>query len=99
MMLPVTEHNMLLSRQYLLGAHFPDHPCHDLVIAENPPRHIRRSIKSAFPIDIEHLVPNGILDERGRKTGLKTLHTEIVENTINSYTPNRVLNQHPPAID
>ncbi|WP_333764851.1 reverse transcriptase domain-containing protein [Streptomyces sp. IBSBF 2390] len=99
MMLPVKEHNMLLSKQYLLGAHFPDHPCHDLVIAEDPPRHIRRSIKSAFPIDIEHLVPNGILDERGRKTGLKTLHTEIVESTINSYTPNRVLNQHPPAID
>ncbi|GAB0099134.1 hypothetical protein DMENIID0001_149740 [Sergentomyia squamirostris] len=98
-LLPVREHNTLLTAQALLAMHRVDHPSHTLLHHTSPPRHVRKSVfgmrdrlnrvltKDDSTIDREHF-----------KSGLKTLHTEFVERAINTYAPNRVLGTSPPPI-
>uniref|UniRef100_UPI002FDC1689 hypothetical protein n=1 Tax=Streptomyces sp. IBSBF 2390 TaxID=2903533 RepID=UPI002FDC1689 len=46
--IPVKEHNQVLSKQYLASCFKENHPCHDLVLKRNPPRRIREDLKISF---------------------------------------------------
>ena len=50
-MLPVKEHNELLSKQFLLGCFRRNHPCSRLLEAEPPPRNIKRSLITSTTLD------------------------------------------------
>ena len=95
--LPVKQHNDLLTMQYLLSCHQPLHPCHNLVTKPKPPRKIKPGLRK-FDGVVTPLVPSCGLDALTYKRGLQHLHTGAVADAVASYSPNRVLNGPPPNI-
>ena len=96
-LLPVKEHNYLLSSQYNLACHSSTHPNYHLTRTPNAPRNKQPEIPKT---NLDQLTP--LLDEDKNlldlKTGLKELHTLHVRNTLENYPPNTVLNARPPKI-
>uniref|UniRef100_A0A8D8XB01 Uncharacterized protein n=1 Tax=Cacopsylla melanoneura TaxID=428564 RepID=A0A8D8XB01_9HEMI len=87
----------MLSQQYLVSCQQSDHPCNSIVTSEPPPRDLRKTVQSEKE-HIADLLPTQNIDKTTGKILMKEVHTRIVENTIRSYTPNRVLNAKPPDI-
>lgn len=96
--IPVKQHNELLSKQYLLRCHLKDHPCHAIVNETLSPRSIKKSLVKVFTNDIAHKLPPDGLDEESYKKGIKELHTEAVHKAVSGYPVNMVLNSRPPRI-
>ncbi|KAI5755231.1 hypothetical protein M8J77_015233 [Diaphorina citri] len=94
--LPVKIHNELLSQQYLLACHHSNHPCKTIVQKPPPPRYIRRTVQHLKHKIQDILVPD--IDTPTCKILNKVIHTRVVENAIQSYKPNKVLNTAPPDI-
>ncbi|XP_049316938.1 uncharacterized protein LOC125779709 [Bactrocera dorsalis] len=81
-MLPVKEHNLLLSRQFLLGCFRRNHPCSHLLGAEPPPRSIKRSFLD-YVDDIEQYA-----DQTSDATNFRQALTHFtVEPSTPSPTP------------
>ncbi|KAL1445963.1 hypothetical protein WDU94_005493 [Cyamophila willieti] len=95
--LPAKTHNEMLSGQYLLMCHSPQHPCYDLVRQEPPPRCIRHTVQSSYLCNIQHLVTQP-LDTGQLKSSLQYIHTKTVNDAIARSNPNRVLGTHPPPV-
>ncbi|XP_037819861.1 uncharacterized protein LOC119609216 [Lucilia sericata] len=95
-MLSVKEHNIMLSKQFLLGCHRRGHPNHHLTELEPPPRHVRKDLRM-YESDIqEHL--DDIEDESSYRTALNTIHQQAVEDSINSHRDSIILGGRPPPV-
>ena len=69
--IPIKEHNAMLSKQYTLTCHLPDHPSYsDRENKEN----------------IENFIPRGGLIQANLKLGMKLIHTVDVRRAINNNT-------------
>ena len=106
-LLPVDIHLGLLCRQFLASALQPNHPSHAVVTRPVPPprrRTVRlkkppQTLRGMFLQDLgPFLEPDGTIDTTRYKATIRTLHTQAVQDTINTLEPNRVLNARPPAI-
>ena len=88
--LPIKEHNLLLSRQFLWSSTRPEHPN---FLAENPDpdRLMKKTLHSEYSKEV------GRLCDLDYRIGLKTLHTEAVNNAITGIN-NKVLGCPPPPI-
>ncbi|XP_073848579.1 uncharacterized protein [Musca autumnalis] len=94
--LPVRQHNKMLSMQYLLVCYRSEHPCHDLMDRLPPSRHVRRDLH-----DLETEVQRykrEQLDQRAYQAGLNRIHTNMVAQAVRRYSVNAVLGNHPPSI-
>ena len=96
--LPVKAHGELLSRQYLLRCHIPDHPNHRLVLGPEPPRHIRKNLTRRYQTDIAPHLPPGGLSLDSYKRGLAALHRKAVDDAIAEHAESIVLGGYPPPI-
>lgn len=95
--LPVKDHNMLLSKQYVLACHQSSHPSNDIIQNDPPPRKIR-STATAYIDHIKKHAPDHAITTAAYKKGLKNIHTEVVTKTLTSYR-NKVLDAPPPIIN
>ena len=94
--LPVQEHNQMLTNQYLLSMHRPVHPNHHLLSAPKQPRNMRKTILNNLP---NISLRDGEQVERNYKKRLKKIHDEAHADCRNKYPVNKVLNTRPPAIN
>ncbi|KAI5753538.1 hypothetical protein M8J77_001119 [Diaphorina citri] len=97
LILPVKPHNLMMSEQYLLSSHVEGHPSNSLVTKPRPPRNIKRSMMSLKP-NINCFLPYPTIDKEHLKICNGEIHTKTVEDTIQNFKPNKVLNEAPPPI-
>lgn len=97
--LPVKDHNDLLSSQYHLATYKHDHPNNHVNKEELAPRSLRKNLSKYKP-EVMAFLPNydTSIDDKLYKHTLKELHTARVEATISNLEPNRVLKASPPPI-
>uniref|UniRef100_A0A8D8YIE5 Uncharacterized protein n=2 Tax=Cacopsylla melanoneura TaxID=428564 RepID=A0A8D8YIE5_9HEMI len=90
--IPIKEHNELLSLQYLTGCLIPSHTCNEIVTATQPPRAIRKTLSNTYlpMLHDKHLCGDTPRYDN-HKSLLQRIHTNIVSSTIENYKPNRVL--------
>ena len=93
--LQVKEHNTMLSRQFLLQTHQTNHPNRQWNHTDPPQRLMKPTVISCHQDSIEPLLTN---TEGWYKSGIKSIHTTAVSNTINGYEPSKVLQRIPPVI-
>jgi len=93
--LPVKNHTKLISEQFLLNSYLPEHPGNTQTDKELPARKMKPTIQF-YRNSVENLLP--ITDKKDLTKKQKVLHTKAVTDTINSYIPNKVLDQKPPEI-
>ncbi|XP_073830287.1 uncharacterized protein [Musca autumnalis] len=93
--LPVRQHNEMLSLQYLLGCYRESHPNHHL-LATDTHRHIKKDIH-ALETTVQQYRREP-LDQQAYQTGLNSIHTDTVAKTISNYCVNAVIGAHPPFI-
>lgn len=94
--LPIRDHAMLLTEQYVLAMHLPGHPGQKHLGRPPPPRNMKTTAIALKP-KIQHCLP--INDKPSFKRGLKRLHTRAVKSSIDKYVENRVINSKPPEIN
>lgn len=94
--LKIKEHTVMIAAQYALKCHHPQHPNHDLTTLPDPPRTIRKSALVKYR-DCVNLLPPPT-SRRSLSRGIKTIHTSIVTDSIDSYQYNSVLGTKPPKI-
>ncbi len=97
-LLPVKEHNDMLTDQYLLSMHRPIHPNHHLLHKPPMPRKMRKTIIDHLP-HVEPYLRDGPPVEQNYKKRLKKIHDNAHRDCRNKYPVNKVLNTRPPAIN
>mgnify|MGYP007048355338 CR=1 FL=1 len=95
--LPLKEHGEMLSKQFLLNCNLPGHPGYKHLERPVPERPTRKPTIYRLKDSIRHLLP--VSDKSLLKKGMKDVHTESVQSTINQYNNNKVLDNAPPPID
>ena len=96
-MLPVKSHNELLTKQFLLACHDPQHPNSNILNREMPPR----CIKSDFRIyadQINHHIPNP-MNPNTIRSAMNSIHEDSVRTAMAVSKDNRVLGARPPLVD
>jgi hypothetical protein len=94
--LPIREHCMMKTKQYLLTCHLPEHPGNKHVDKPLPARkHLKPTIQN-FRNSIQQHLP---INAENRKAKLKAVHTSEVKNTLENLPPNDVLGCKPPEIN
>ena len=96
--LPVKEHNDMLTNQFLLSMHRPVHPNHHLLHEPIMPRDKRKTIINNVPL-VKPYLRDGEPVERNYKKRLKKIHDDAHRDCRNKYPANKVLNSRPPVIN
>ena len=97
-LLPVKEHNMMLTHQFLLSMHRPDHPNHHQLYGPPPTRKMKNTIIDHIP-HVQPYLGDGEPVERNYKSRLKNIHDDAHSRCRNNYPVNKVLNSRPPPIN
>ncbi|XP_054088079.1 uncharacterized protein LOC128922244 [Zeugodacus cucurbitae] len=95
-MLPIKEHNELLTKQFLLGCFRRNHPCSHLLEAEPPPRCIKRSLLQY--VDELNPYTDQTADANSFRHALNAIHSGAINTFIDSLPVNGVLKTKPPPI-
>ena len=94
--LPLEDHCRMISNQFLLTNHLPDHPGFKLTTTPLlPPRNLKQAMQYRRK-DIAHLLP---VNKDDIKAKIKSIHTSEVQRTIAQYPPNKVLQRNPPEVN
>ncbi|KAI5732078.1 hypothetical protein M8J77_020912 [Diaphorina citri] len=98
--IPVTPHNEMLSKQYLLGCLLPSDVYNDIISAPQPPRSIRKNRTNTYLQELRrrYLPENNPFDDI-YKTILRQIHTDTISDVTEHLTFNRVLGTRPPDIN
>jgi hypothetical protein len=99
-MLPVKEHNHLLSKQFLLACHDPEHPNHNITEShqQHPERLMRPTLATTFSKSVSSFVPE-VISKKTMKMASVAIHTDVVSKTKSQLPPNPILGTEPPQID
>ena len=98
--LPVREHIQLLAAQFLARALQPSHPSFDTVslVPDRNHRQMKDTLRSkCFPV-VEPFLQDGIIPAASYKEVINRIHTNIISDTVDAQSPNRILNARPPLI-
>lgn len=95
--IPVKQHNDLLTDQFYATCREPSHPCHELTTLNQPPRHMKETIKTYSGNRVQ-AAADSLPPTHDATSISKNLHTSTVSRTIASYSNNRVLATPPPPI-
>ena len=96
--LPVRQHNELISQQFAIEFHPPQHTCHQLCHRppdDRPER--RRSLIGLFIPNIQQYLAEEPLSSTSYKTVISNIHQDAVRHTIVS-SSSKLLNGRPPPI-
>ena len=96
-LLPVKDHNEMLSRQFYLGAYLPNHPDHHTT---TPPAfrtcNLRHTLHSKYNADVSVFIPDNGLCNAHYRRGIKAIHRTSVADAVQGYTPPVWLGGFPP---
>ena len=100
LVLPVKSHLHLLSSQYLARALNPSNPSHPHVAYPPPPGHrkLKETLRSKCWDSVAPFLQNDVLPAGKYKETLKALHIQSISDTVDGFSPNRVLGSAPPLI-
>lgn len=98
--LPVKEHCNMLSKQFLLTKHLPEHPNHRNLPPDTPlDRIMKKTLETNFGHEIRQMIPANGLNSDNLKSKINEIHTSTVRNTLRDRPFNGVLHARPPEID
>ena len=90
--LPVEKHLRLLSSQYLARALQTHHPSYEFAVLGQGPRNMKQTLRSKCFADVEPFLVDGAIRAQDFKGVIDSIHTKIVGETVDLFTPNRTLN-------
>ena len=96
--LQVRQHNELISQQFAIACHLPQHPCHQLCHRppdDRPER--RRSLIGRFKHNIQQYLAEEQLSYTSYKLAISSIHQDVVRTAIES-SSSKLLNGRPPPI-
>ena len=96
--LPVRQHNVLISKQFAIACHLPQHPCHQLchrMSDDRPDR--RRSLIGRFKPNIQQYLVEEQLSNTSYKSAISSIYQDAVRTVIES-SSSKLLNGGPPPI-
>ena len=102
--IPVEDHLRMLCIQFLATALQPSHASFSTVTLPNGPRmatlvRTGKTLSHSFSQDVQHLLTNGRMDPTNLKQALKSIHTAVVQASIDNLGPNIIIDAPPPPID
>ena len=92
LLLPVKIHCDMKNKQYAVACHLPNHPGGKNFNNNKPPRIMKRTISTEHKETTDRLIGTTNLERTQYKKIIKEIHTDTVESTISTYSPNKVLN-------
>ena len=97
--LPVRQHNELISQQFAITCHQPQHPCHQFChrLPDDRPDRQRRSVIDRFRPKIQQYLAKEPLSNSSYKSAISSIHQDAVR-TANESSSSRLLNGRPPPI-
>ena len=96
--LQVRQHNVLISQQFAIACHLPQHPCHQLCHRpqdDRPER--RRSLIGRSKPNIQQYLAEESLSNTSYKSAISSIHQDVVRTVIESNS-SKLLNGRPPPI-
>ena len=96
--LPVHQHNELMSQQFAIACHLPQHPCHQLChrpLDDRPER--RRSLIGRLRPNIQQYLAEEPLSNTSYKSAISSIHRDAVRTATESNS-SKLLNGRPPPI-
>ena len=93
--LPLKDHCKMITNQYLLSNHLPDHPGFQLTSKPLPPRSLKPTLQHSRK-DIADLLP---VNKDDLKAKIRVIHTRGVQKALAQYPPNKVLQRNPPEVN
>ena len=96
--LPVRQHNELISQQFTIAFHLPQHPCHQLChrpLDDRPER--RRSLIGRIKPNIQQYLTVQPLSNTSYKSAISSIHQDVIRTVIES-SSSKLLNGRPPPI-
>ena len=96
--LPVRQHNELISQQFAIACHLPQHPCYQLCHrpADDRPER-RQSLIGRFKPSIQQYLAEEPLSITSYKSAISSIHQDAVRTAIES-SSSRLLNGRSPPI-
>ena len=97
--LPVRQHNELISQQFAIACHLPQHPCHQLCHRppDDRPERRLRSLIGRLKLNIQQYLAEELLSNTSNKSAISSIHQDVVRTAIES-SSSRLLNGRPPPI-
>ena len=96
--LPVRQHNKLISQQFAIACHLPQHPCHQL--CHRPPDYSpkrRRSLIDRLRPNIQQYLAEDPLSNTSYKSAISRIHQDEFRTNLES-SSSKLLNSRPPPI-
>ena len=96
--LPVRQHSEMISQQFAIACHIPQHPCHQL--CHRPPddrTERRRSLIGRLRPSIQQYLAEDPLRNTSYKSAISGIHQDVVRTVIKS-SSSKLLNGRPPPI-
>ena len=97
--LPVRPRNRMLTQQFWLRSHHPQHPNYHITVARNPLRHVKANIREFCGNVSRFIAPGSAVAPVTIRAGIAALHTEAVQGVMSELRPNKVLEARPPPIN
>ena len=96
--LPVRPHNELISQQFAIACHLPQHPCHQLCHRPPDDRPKRRlPLFGRFMPNIQQYLAEEPLNNTSYKSAISSIHQDAVRIAIKN-SSSKLLNGRPPPI-
>ena len=86
----------MIYKPFKLNCNLPNHPGNKHLNKPAPTRKRKLTVKK-FQNNIQNIFP--VRNKKELKSKMKTIHTDTVRKTINSYSANRVTGSKPPDIN
>ena len=96
--LPVRQHSEMLSQQFAIACHLPQHPCHQLCHRppdDRPKR--RRSLIGRLRPNIQQYLAEEPLKNTSYKSAISSIHRDVVRTVIES-SSSKLHTDRPPPI-
>ena len=94
--LPVKEHNVMLTKQFLLWCHRREHPNFNITQLDPPPRHVRHDLRKYVESILRYV--QDPLDRNSYLTALNDIHRDAIDSAVAGYRLNVFLGGRPPPI-
>ena len=96
--LPVRQHNELISQQFAIACHLPQHPCHQLCHRPPDDRPERQqSLIGRFRHNIQQYLTEKPFSNTRCKSAISSIYQDVVGTVIES-SSSKLLNGRPPPI-
>jgi len=92
--LPLQEHSTMITKQFLAASFLPAHPGYKH-LDKPPPARSRRPCSRMHKDEVSSKYQAGM----SYKQTIKSIHTDTVQQCLDKYKPNKVLNSKPPEIN